>query len=76
MLCHFFADGTFRWLRERFVALPAWAQGALLAAAALVLRELGHTKLVKFIYFQFLAGSSLLEHVGALRGEPARERRR
>ena len=53
MLCHFFADGTFRWMRERFVALPPSAQGALLAAAAMALRELGHAKLVKFIYFQF-----------------------
>ena len=52
-LCHFFADGSFRWLRDRFVSLPAWAQGIVLAAAALVLRELGHTKVVPFIYFQF-----------------------
>jgi hypothetical protein len=52
-MCHFFAEGTFRWLRERFVALPAWAQGAVLAGAALVLRELAQPKLVKFIYFQF-----------------------
>jgi alginate O-acetyltransferase complex protein AlgI len=52
-LCHFFADGSFRWLRERFVSLPAWAQGIVLAAAALVLRELGHAKVVPFIYFQF-----------------------
>jgi D-alanyl-lipoteichoic acid acyltransferase DltB (MBOAT superfamily) len=52
-LCHFFADGSFQWLRDRFCALPAWAQGALLAAIALVLRSLGHHKLVPFIYFQF-----------------------
>jgi len=51
--CHLFADGSFRWLRDRFVALPAWAQGLVLAAVALVLRELGHTKIVPFIYFQF-----------------------
>jgi D-alanyl-lipoteichoic acid acyltransferase DltB (MBOAT superfamily) len=51
--CHLFADGSFRWLRLRFVALPPWAQGAALAAVALVLRELGHTKIVPFIYFQF-----------------------
>jgi hypothetical protein len=51
--CHLFADGSFGWLRLRFVALPAWAQGAALAAVALVLRELGHTKIVPFIYFQF-----------------------
>ena len=50
---HLFADGSFRWLRDRFVALPAHAQGAVLAAAALVLRELGQTKIVPFIYFQF-----------------------
>ena len=50
---HFFADGSYRWLRERFVALPAPAQGLVLAAAALVLRELAHTKMVPFIYFQF-----------------------
>ncbi|HEX4451607.1 MAG TPA: MBOAT family O-acyltransferase [Kofleriaceae bacterium] len=52
-LCHCFADGSFRWLRERFIALPAWAQGAVLAGAYFLLRELGHAKLVKFIYFQF-----------------------
>ena len=52
-LAHFFADGSFRWLRDRFVALPAWAQGLVLAAVALVLRELGHAKIVPFIYFQF-----------------------
>jgi hypothetical protein len=52
-LCHFFADGSFRWLKERFAAMPMWAQGIVLAAAALVLRELGHTKAVPFIYFQF-----------------------
>ncbi|HEY5950994.1 MAG TPA: MBOAT family O-acyltransferase, partial [Kofleriaceae bacterium] len=52
-MCHFFADGSFRWLRDRFVSLPAWAQGIVLAAAALVLRELGHAKVVPFIYFQF-----------------------
>ena len=52
-LCHFFADGTFRWLRTRFMQLPAPAQGAALAAAYFVLRELAHPKLIKFIYFQF-----------------------
>jgi D-alanyl-lipoteichoic acid acyltransferase DltB (MBOAT superfamily) len=50
---HFFADGSFRWLRDRFVALPAYGQGLVLAGAALVLRELGQAKIVPFIYFQF-----------------------
>jgi D-alanyl-lipoteichoic acid acyltransferase DltB (MBOAT superfamily) len=51
--CHFFAEGSFRWLRDRFVALPAIGQGLVLAAAALALRELGQPKIVPFIYFQF-----------------------
>ena len=50
---HFFPDGSYRWLRERFVVSSPWVQGVLLAAAALVLRELAHTKIVPFIYFQF-----------------------
>jgi D-alanyl-lipoteichoic acid acyltransferase DltB (MBOAT superfamily) len=51
--CHLFAENSFRWLRDRFVSMPAPAQGALLAAVALVLRELSHPKIVPFIYFQF-----------------------
>ena len=50
---HFFADGSYRWLRDRFLVLPAPAQGFVLACVALVLRELGHAKLVPFIYFQY-----------------------
>jgi hypothetical protein len=57
-LCHFWADGSFAWLSKRFMKLSSvangWiAQGLLLALAALVLRELGHAKIVPFIYFQF-----------------------
>ena len=50
---HLFAEGTYHWLRERFVGLPAYGQGFVLACTALVLRELAHTKIVPFIYFQF-----------------------
>jgi D-alanyl-lipoteichoic acid acyltransferase DltB (MBOAT superfamily) len=53
LVCHFWADGTFRWLRDRFVTAPPIIQGLVLAVAALVLRELSHAKLVKFIYFEF-----------------------
>ncbi|MDB4957766.1 MAG: putative poly(beta-D-mannuronate) O-acetylase [Myxococcales bacterium] len=53
MLCHFFAANSFRWLRDRFMQMPAWGQGSVLAAGALVLRELAHPKIVPFIYFQF-----------------------
>jgi hypothetical protein len=52
-LCHFFAGGSFRWLRDRFMEMPHWGRGLVLAAAVLVLRELSHTKIVPFIYFQF-----------------------
>lgn len=51
--CHFFADRSFHWLRDQFCQLPAIGQGALLAACALILRELAHTQVVPFIYFQF-----------------------
>ena len=50
---HYFPDGGVRWLRDRFVGLPAPAQGLVLAGCALVLRELANTKIVPFIYFQF-----------------------
>jgi D-alanyl-lipoteichoic acid acyltransferase DltB (MBOAT superfamily) len=51
--CHLFAEGSFRWLRDRFTALSPIQQGAALTLVALTLRELGQPKLVPFIYFQF-----------------------
>ncbi len=50
---HFFADGGYRWLRDRFCGMPPIAQGFVLACCGCVLRELAHTKIVPFIYFQF-----------------------
>jgi alginate O-acetyltransferase complex protein AlgI len=50
---HFFAEGGYRWLRDRFCALPAIGQAVVLASCGLLLRELAHTKIVPFIYFQF-----------------------
>ena len=52
-LAHFYAPRTFIWWRDRFVTAPAMLQGAALAAAALVLRELAVPHIVPFIYFQF-----------------------
>ncbi len=52
-LAHLYAPGTFAWWRERFVAAPAVIQGAVLAAAAVILRELAVPHIVPFIYFQF-----------------------
>jgi hypothetical protein len=51
--CHFFAEGSFRWLRHRFVEMPWFVQGPLLVGVALVLRALAHHEIVPFIYFQF-----------------------
>jgi D-alanyl-lipoteichoic acid acyltransferase DltB (MBOAT superfamily) len=52
-LTHALPDGAFGRLRDRFAALPAPAQGALLFAAAVVLREVATSEAVRFIYFQF-----------------------
>jgi hypothetical protein len=52
-LAHFYAPRTFAWWRDRFVTAPAMLQGAALAAAALILRELAVPHIVPFIYFQF-----------------------
>ena len=53
LVAHWFAPRTFAELRRRFVAAHPIVQGLALAAAALVLRELAHPKIVPFIYFQF-----------------------
>ncbi len=50
---HFFADGGFAWLRRRFIQLSMPMRGLLLVGVCLVLRELAHHDIVKFIYFQF-----------------------
>jgi alginate O-acetyltransferase complex protein AlgI len=52
-LSHFYAPRTLAWWRERFVAAPPVIQGAALAVAALVLRELAAPHIVQFIYFQY-----------------------
>jgi D-alanyl-lipoteichoic acid acyltransferase DltB (MBOAT superfamily) len=53
LLSHGFPDGSFGWMRARFMALPPVAQGLALAAAAMALRELAIPTIVPFIYFQF-----------------------
>jgi len=51
--CHFFAGGSFAWLRRVFVAMPTPVRGLVLVGVALVLRELANHDIVPFIYFQF-----------------------
>ncbi len=50
---HLLPEREFDRLRDRFVRLPAVAQGVVLFAVALVLREVSSTAVVPFVYFQF-----------------------
>ncbi len=52
-VCHFFAGGSFAWLRRVFVAMPTPIRGLVLVVVALVLRQLANHDIVPFIYFQF-----------------------
>ena len=51
--CHFWAERQLPLAARSVHRMPSWGQGLVLAAAALVLRDLGHAKIVPFIYFQF-----------------------
>lgn len=53
LVLHFLPTRWDRPVRERFVRLPAPAQGFCLLAAAVVLRQMASTEAVTFIYFQF-----------------------
>ncbi|MEP7120804.1 MAG: MBOAT family O-acyltransferase [Byssovorax sp.] len=50
---HYVPERAYEWLRARFTALPAPAQGALLFLVAVVLHEAASTTAVPFVYFQF-----------------------
>jgi D-alanyl-lipoteichoic acid acyltransferase DltB (MBOAT superfamily) len=50
---HLLPHALYDRIKERFIALPALAQAALLLAAAYLLREASSTAAVPFIYFQF-----------------------
>ena len=50
---HWVPEWLYMDLRERFIRMPAPAQGAALFAAALVLREMASAQAVPFVYFQF-----------------------
>ena len=52
-LAHAFPDGTFAWIRQRFIAAPQVVQALLLVGVVFVLREFAHPHIVPFIYFQF-----------------------
>ena len=53
VLAHWYAPATYRWAREGWSRLPAWAQAGAMVGSALVLRELASTDSAPFIYFQF-----------------------
>jgi alginate O-acetyltransferase complex protein AlgI len=50
---HYLPHPAYLAARERFMALPAVAQGVALFAAALVIREMATADAVPFVYFQF-----------------------
>ena len=53
VVSHFIPDRAYQWLKERFTALPAVAQGLVLFLVAVVLHEASGTVAVPFVYFQF-----------------------
>src|SRR5690606_4293341 len=50
---HYVPRSQLEWIRARFVGMPAWAQGAALAALAIVLALFVTGDVVPYIYFQF-----------------------
>jgi D-alanyl-lipoteichoic acid acyltransferase DltB (MBOAT superfamily) len=50
---HYLPKPSYEWLRVRFTAMPAPAQGLALFLVAIVLHEAASTAAVPFIYFQF-----------------------
>ena len=50
---HLIPEKQFLRMREGFVRLPAYAQGGVLFAVALVIREVATSAVVPFVYFQF-----------------------
>jgi alginate O-acetyltransferase complex protein AlgI len=50
---HFVPKRLFDWVQTSFIALPALAQGLALYLVAVLLRQLGSTDSVPFVYFQF-----------------------
>jgi alginate O-acetyltransferase complex protein AlgI len=50
---HYTPRAWYQWARERFLVLPAIAQGALLAVLVGVLMRLASAQVVPYIYFQF-----------------------
>jgi alginate O-acetyltransferase complex protein AlgI len=53
LVTHFIPEGAFRKLQQKLSELPFPAQGALLFATMVVLRQFSQAELVPFVYFQF-----------------------
>jgi alginate O-acetyltransferase complex protein AlgI len=53
LLGHFVPKRLFDWVQHSFIALPGLAQGVVLYLVAVLLRQLGSTNSVPFVYFQF-----------------------
>ena len=50
---HFVPDDLFERIKRTYIAMPAVAQGIVLFAVAILLRQIGSADSVPFVYFQF-----------------------
>ncbi|MGE0791385.1 MAG: MBOAT family protein [Sandaracinaceae bacterium] len=50
---HYVPRSQLEWARARFVQLPAWGQGVMLAAVAAIIAIFATHEVVPYIYFQF-----------------------
>jgi hypothetical protein len=53
LAAHFVPEHWYLGLRQRFVRLPAMAQGFALFCAAAAIRQMASAEAVPFVYFQF-----------------------
>jgi alginate O-acetyltransferase complex protein AlgI len=53
LVFHFVPEGLFERIKRTYIALPAVAQGVVLFAVAVLLRQIGSADSVPFVYFQF-----------------------
>jgi D-alanyl-lipoteichoic acid acyltransferase DltB (MBOAT superfamily) len=53
LVLHWLPEVWYQRTQQRFIALPAAAQGLALGVVALVLREMSNAEAVPFVYFQF-----------------------
>jgi hypothetical protein len=53
LIAHYTPDKLFGSIKDRFVGMPFWAQGAAIFVLAVILHEVASAQSVPFVYFQF-----------------------